>query len=146
MEGNISDSDFHYMISTAENVINKIKKLDSKLHPQLLWFDLNPNNILLKKYNGKYKLSAIIDVGGAKYGIKEWDLAFLKMEVCSNDEEFLSIISEYIKYDNSVNLKLVDYLTVFIELDDMIIRILDKEVLPIPYSSNFENIIKNLTI
>ena len=146
VEGNISDSDFHYMISTAENVINKIKKLDSKLHPQLLWFDLNPNNILLKKYNGKYKLSAIIDAGGAKYGIKEWDLAFLKMEVCSNDEEFLSIISEYIKYDNSVNLKLIDYLTVFIELDDMIIRILDKEVLPIPYSSNFENIIKNLTI
>ena len=89
-------------------------------------------------------MSAIIDAGGAKYGVKEWDLAFLKMEVCLNSEEFNSILNEYKKYDQSINIELIEYLTVFVELDDMIIRILDHEKLPIPYDTNFKEIIEKI--
>ena len=144
VKGNISDVDYNYMFDKAKRIIDKIKVIDDKLRPQLLWFDLNPNNILITENDKKYQLSAIIDAGGAKYGVKEWDLAFLKMEVCLNSEEFNSILNEYKKYDQSINIELIEYLTVFVELDDMIIRILDHEKLPIPYDTNFKEIIEKI--
>jgi long-chain acyl-CoA synthetase len=142
VKGKIDDNDFNYMIDKAKKIILKIKKYDNKLKPQLIWFDLNPNNILINKTNDKYNLSAVIDAGGAKYGIKEWDLAFIKMEVCHNDNEFISLFNEYKKLDKNIDANLINYLSIFIELDDMIIRILDHEKLPMPYDTNFKSIIE----
>ena len=50
----------------------------------------------------------------------------------------------YSNYD--VNLKLLNALTVIVELDDMAVRILDKINLPIPYDSNFREEINALEI
>ncbi len=44
---------------------------------QLIWCDLNPENILI---NEKNELSCIVNPGGAKYAVKELDLAFVRME------------------------------------------------------------------
>ena len=141
----INKTDYNYMINQAQYAISKIKLYENKMHPQLIWFDLNPNNILIRKSDDKYQLSSIIDAGGAKYGIKEWDLAFIKMEVCLNKDEFDSILNEYRSFDKTVDEQLIEYLTIFVELDDMIIRILDGEELPIPYDTNFKNIIDRLS-
>ena len=74
------------------------------------------------------------------------DLSFIKMEVCRNKEEFDKFLNYYRMYSNyDVNLKLLNALTVIVELDDMAVRILDKINLPIPYDSNFkEEIIKKV--
>lgn len=138
----VSVGDYEYMINIAKESLKTIKKYDHKLIPQLIWFDLNENNILVNNINGSYKLSAIVDAGGAKIGIKEWDLAFLKMEVCKNEDEYNSILDAYKKLDSEINEELIEALCVFVELDDMIIRILDKIELPVPYCSYFEEIIK----
>ena len=145
IKGKIPTIDYEYMMDIAKDKLRVIKKYDSKLVPQLIWFDLNPSNILISNNeHGSFKLSSIIDVGGAKIGIKEWDLAFMKMEVCVNKEEYNSILKEYKKLDRELNEELIEALCVFIELDDMIIRVLDGVEIPIPYDSFFKNIIINL--
>ena len=144
VKGKIAIADYNYMMRVAKEKLDLIKKYDSKLTPQLIWFDLNPNNILVKNNGDSFELSSIIDAGGAKIGIKEWDLAFIKMETCINQDEYNSIFNEYKKLDSNLNEDLIDALSVFIELDDMIIRVLDGVKLPIPYDSFFEKIINNL--
>jgi len=118
-----------------------VKKYSDNYKSQLLWFDLNPSNILIDRINGKYKLSAIIDPGGAKYGIKEWDIAFLRCETCINEKEYKSIVDSYKKLDKTLNEEVIEALCVFIELDDMIIRVVDQIDLPIPYCTVFKDII-----
>ena len=132
------------MLDEGKRVIKIIKNYEKDLKPCLLWFDLNPNNIIIDKNNENYKLSAVVDAGGAKYGIKEWDLAFLRMETCVNEDEFQSILKEYKKLDNSINEELIKDLCIFIELDDMIIRILDKVIIRKPYDTNFDKIIDKI--
>jgi len=119
-----------------------LSEFETSFKPQLIWFDLNPNNILINKENGKYSLSAVLDPGGARYGIKEWDLAFLRMEVCKNEEEFQAIFKEYQKLDNTISEEVIKKLCIFIELDDMIIRVLDEISLPAPYDTQFKEIIE----
>ena len=142
VKNNIEKNDLEIMLNAANEVIEKVKEIDSTLVPELIWFDLNQNNILVKEENKKYELSGIIDVGGARYGVKEWDLAFLKMEVCLNENEFNSLLKEYQKINKNINIELIGLLTIFIELDDMIIRVLDHENIPIPYDSNFRDIVE----
>ena len=144
VKDSLSEKDFKYMVNLAKEKINIIKKEERNFHPQLIWFDLNPNNILVCKESNSYKLSSIIDAGGAKIGIKEWDLAFLKMETCINDSEYKSVLNAYKKIDKTINEDVIDALCVFIELDDMIIRVLDNVKLSIPYDSSFKDIIKSL--
>lgn len=131
------------ILNKVEKAIKIIdKKSDSIKESCLCWYDINPDNILIEKKD-KYFLSAIIDPGGARYGIPEWDLAFIKMELCKNEDEFNSVLKEYFEYSKyKVDTELLKALSVIVELDDMVIRIVDKVVLPIPYDSNFEKEIK----
>ena len=145
VEDKLNKSDYNYMMNIAKEKLKFIKKYDFKLKPQLIWFDLNPNNILVIKKDNVFELSSIIDAGGAKIGVKEWDLAFLKMETCLNNNEYKAILSEYKKLDKEVNEELIDALCVFIELDDMIIRVLDKVKLRVPYDSCFVEIINKFS-
>ena len=126
-----------------ENILEKLIKAIEKIKIEskeikescLCWYDLNPDNILIEKN----KLNAILEPGGARYGIPEWDLAFIKMEVCENEEQFIKFIECYKKYSKyKINLDLLNALTVIVELDDMAIRIIDKIDLKIPYDSNFK--------
>lgn len=142
VKNDINKKDLEVMINSANKVIEKVKLLDNQLVPELIWFDLDPNNILVKKNNSKYELSSIIDVGSAKYGVKECDLTFLKMKVCLNEDEYKSLLKEYQPNNKEVNEDLINLLLVFIELDDMIIGVLDYENIPASYASNFKSIIQ----
>ena len=144
VKSSVDDKSLKKMLDEGKRVIKIIKNYEKDLKPCLLWFDLNPNNIIIDKNNENYKLSAVVDAGGAKYGIKEWDLAFLRMETCVNEDEFQSILKEYKKLDNSINEELIKDLCIFIELDDMIIRILDKVIIRKPYDTNFDKIIDKI--
>lgn len=126
----------------VKKVIEEINIESQEIKESVLcWYDINPDNILVKED----KLTAVLDPGGARYGVPEWDLSFIKMEVCRNKEEFDKFLNYYRMYSNyDVNLKLLNALTVIVELDDMAVRILDKINLPIPYDSNFKEEIKLL--
>ena len=114
--------------------------LKKHIKPQLIWYDLNPENIIINNY----KLSAIIDPGGAKYSVKELDLAFLKMEVCKNEDEFQSLFLEYKKLDGSIDEKLINAMCILVELDDIMLRLEENIYIPIPYCSKFKNIINRI--
>ena len=131
------------IIEKAHSSIEIIKKKTNGSEAVINWYDLNPNNIIIDNKGGEYKLSAIVDPGGARYGIREWDLAFLKYEVCASKEEFEAILKHYQK-ENKIDIELIDLLGVIIEIDDIVIRISDKINLTIPYCSNFSDIIKKI--
>jgi len=142
VENSIDKKHLNIMLEKGNECIEMLSEFETSFKPQLIWFDLNPNNILINKENGKYSLSAVLDPGGARYGIKEWDLAFLRMEVCKNEEEFQAIFKEYQKLDNTISEEVIKKLCIFIELDDMIIRVLDEISLPAPYDTQFKEIIE----
>ena len=66
------------------------------------------------------------------------------MEVCENEKEFNQFLQEYQKLDNFVDLKMIDMMSILVEIDDISIRLQDKIYLPIPYCSNFKNIISRI--
>lgn len=140
--------------SLDESVILKINKKSEKAleiirketisSPVLCWYDINPENILITKQDNEYKLSGFLDPGGARYGIPEWDFAFLKLELCKNQKEYDKILEKYKEKGNSINENLVDALSVFVEMDDIAIQINDKIIFDIPYSSDFKEELKKL--
>lgn len=136
LERNLSVEDFYCIKEKEEQVKEYVKSLKN-IKPQLIWYDLNPENILIDDD----RLSGIVDPGGAKYAIKELDLAFIKMEICNDDNDFQAILSEYKKLDKSVDEKLIDIMGILVELDDIMLRIDEGICIPIPYCSNFKEII-----
>ena len=138
--GCIEKKDLEFIESKEEVVLNFLKKKNN-LKPQLIWYDLNPENILI---NEKNELACIVDPGGAKYGIKEIDLAFLRMEVCENEYEYQSLLTEYKKLDKTVDEGLIEVMGILVELDDIMLRIQDGIDIPIPYCSNFKDLITRI--
>lgn len=136
----LSYKDLEFIESKEEVVLNFLKKKNN-LKPQLIWYDLNPENILI---NEKNELACIVDPGGAKYGIKEIDLAFLRMEVCENEYEYQSLLTEYKKLDKTVDEGLIEVMGILVELDDIMLRIQDGIDIPIPYCSNFKDLITRI--
>ncbi len=132
----LSKEEIELIKEKEQNIINYT--IDKNLKPQLIWYDLNPENILINEEN---KLSCIVDPGGAQYAIKELDLAFIKMEVCRNEEEFKSVVSEYKKLDNTLDENLIDMMAILVELDDIMLRLQEGIYIPIPYCSNFRKLI-----
>lgn len=66
------------------------------------------------------------------------------METCINEKEYKSFLEDYKKLDNSIIEEVIDQLCVFIELDDKLVRVLDKIKLPKPYATNFSDIIDTI--
>lgn len=106
----------------------------------LCWYDINPDNLLINRENEKLRLNGLIDPGGARYGIREWDLAFVKMELCKNKNEFEEFIMYYksINKDYYIDEELINALSVIVELDDISIRIIDNIIIDIPYDTKFK--------
>ena len=132
---------------TLEKIKNKIEKvlkiIEEKtkdvLKSSLCWYDINPDNILIEKKEDKFKIKGLLDPGGARYGIKEWDLAFIKMEMLKSEEEFKLLIDYYEKNSKEkVDIELLNALSVMVELNDISFMIVDKVKLPMPYDSNFK--------
>ncbi len=136
----LSYKDLAFIESKESGILNFLKNKNN-LIPQLIWYDLNPENILI---NEKNELTCIVDPGGAKYGIKEIDLAFLRMEVCENEYEYQSLLTEYKKLDKTVDEGLIEVMGNLVELDDIMLRIQDEINIPIPYCSNFRDLITRI--
>ena len=136
LERKLSAEDLNYIKEKEESVKEYAKSLKN-IKTQLIWYDLNPENILIDDD----KLSGVVDPGGAKYAIKELDLAFIKMEICNDDNDFQAILSEYKKLEKNVDERLIDMMGILVELDDIMLRLEENIFIPIPYCSNFKNII-----
>jgi Ser/Thr protein kinase RdoA (MazF antagonist) len=122
----------NYAINSLKNKLN--------LNPSICWYDINPNNILVDEFG---KITGFLDAGGARFAPKELDLAFIKMDLCKNKDEFNFFINEYSK-KNNVDMELLNILTIFVELDDIAFQLEANVKLPISSESNFFKLIKYL--
>ncbi len=131
------------ILRKAKEAIKIIEnKSDNIKRSCLCWYDMNPSNILISKKENIYKLEGLIDPGGARYGIAEWDIAFVKMQLCTNKEEFDNFLSKYQKTNPKIfiDMELIDALSVIVELDVISIELVnDVIILPIPYDTNFKS-------
>lgn len=132
----------------VNNAIDIIKTKTENIHKSsLCWYDMNPGNILIKSVKGDYRLSALIDPGGARLGIPEWDIAFIKMQVCTTQIEFDLFMKEYnnVNADKVIDMELVNALSVIVELDTIYIEIMERVIIqPIPYDTNFKTEIETI--
>ena len=78
--------------------------------------------------------------GGARYGVPEWDIAFIKMQVCRRKDEFDDFFDKYIKLNPQIHIdmELVNALSIIVEFDVMSIELVeDVLILPVPYDTSF---------
>lgn len=71
----------------------------------------------------------------------EWDIAFIKQQLCRSSEEFQDFLNKYkeINPEISIDLELVKALSVMVELDVMSIELTNNAIIsPIPYDTNFK--------
>lgn len=123
----------------SNKALEEIKEINL-IKPVISWYDINPNNILVD--NSCY-ISGFLDAGGARFAPKEWDIAFIKMDLCKNEKEFSTFLENYSK-NNQLNEKLLNALTIIVELDDIAFELENKVKLPIAFNSNFRDIIVEL--
>lgn len=129
-----------------KNIIEDIKSKADKaqaiirdinnIKPVICWYDINPNNILI---NQKSNIVGFLDPGGARFSPKEWDLAFIKMDLCKNKEEYEYFIKEYEK-ESKINYELLKALSIIVEIDDMAFQLETNTILPIAFDTNFKEI------
>ena len=133
----------HSILKKVKKAIEIIERKSEYIaKPVLCWYDTNPGNILINQKNGVYNLSALIDPGGARYGVPEWDIAFMKMQVCRSKDEFDDFFDKYIKLNSQIHIdiELVNALSIIVEFDVMSIELAeDALILPIPYDTNFRD-------
>lgn len=106
-----------------------------EIKPVISWYDINSNNILV---NRKSEITGFLDPGGARFATKEWDIAFIKMDLCKNKNEFEYFLKEYMK-TNSINKKLLDSLSLIVEIDDIAFQLETNTKLQLAFESNFED-------
>lgn len=110
------------------------------LTPVINWYDINENNILVKESG---EIIGFLDPGGARFGVKEWDLAFVKMELCKNNDEYEFFKNSY-KSVNNMDENLLNMLSIIVEIDDIAFQVESKVKLPIPYCTNFEDVLREI--
>jgi len=87
--------------------------------------------------NDNSSITGFLDPGGARFAPKEWDLAFIKMDLCQNNKEYEFFKQIYSK-QKTINEELLEILTVVVELDDIAFQLEAKVKLPIAFESNFK--------
>jgi aminoglycoside phosphotransferase (APT) family kinase protein len=131
------------LMSIGENAIENIYRLSIE-KPVLLWYDINRKNILIREKGDSYEISGFLDPGGARFGLREWDIAFLKINFCLNDEEFFYILDEYMKIYPALNMSLLKTFEVFVELDNLALQVEDQCIYDIPRNSMFKETLLHL--
>ena len=84
-----------------------------------------------------------LDAGGARFAAKEWDLAFVKMDLCTNQKEFEIFLNEYSK-DINIDNNLLNLLTTIVEIDDIAFQLETGVILPIAFESNMKDILTSI--
>ena len=128
-----------YIASKANDALSMIEQINP-LKPVICWYDINSNNILI---NSNSEITGFLDPGGARFSPKEWDLAFIKMDLCKNKKEFQYFINEY-ERTKKINNDLLKALSVIVEIDDIAFRLESNTKLPIAFESNFNEIIHKI--
>lgn len=121
--------------SKADKALAIIRDINN-IKPVICWYDINPNNILI---NQKSNIVGFLDPGGGRFSPKEWDLAFIKMDLCKNKEEYEYFIKEYEK-ESKINYELLKALSIIVEIDDMAFQLETNTILPIAFDTNFKEI------
>ncbi len=120
-------------IKKANVSLERLKNI-SNIKPVISWYDINPNNILI---NEKCAITGFLDPGGARFAAKEWDLAFIKMDLCQNKKEY-DFFKRLYSRQKYIDEDLLEILTVIVELDDIAFQLEAKVKLPIAFESNFK--------
>lgn len=128
-----------YIESKANDALLMIEQINP-LKPVICWYDINSNNILI---NSNSEITGFLDPGGARFSPKEWDLAFIKMDLCKNKKEFQYFINEY-ERTKKINNDLLKALSVIVEIDDIAFQLESNTKLPIAFESNFNEIITKI--
>lgn len=139
IDSRISNSILNKVKANIEIIKNKSKHITKSC---LCWYDINPGNILIIKKGELYRLNALIDPGGARYGIPEWDIAFIKMQLCANKEEFNDFLTKYKKENPeiTIDIEIVNALSVIVELDVISMEIeVNAIISQIPYDTSFRS-------
>lgn len=125
------------LIHITEKAKKSLEKLQfiNNIKPVISWYDITPNNILLDEQS---KITGFLDPGGARFAPKEWDLAFIKMDLCNSKEEYKYFKEIYCK-QKFINEELLELLTVIVEIDDIAFQLETNVKLPIAFDSNFKN-------
>lgn len=131
------------IMEKGNNAIKEISQSCKYLKPTINWYDINPQNIIIIEDKNTYKINGFIDAGGARIGVREWDLAFIKMDVCKNEFEFNNILNLYENINGKINSKLLDALCTIVEIDDITFQMNYNVNLDKPYDSRFSDIILN---
>lgn len=121
--------------SKAYEALEIIRKINST-KPVICWYDINPNNILVDQESN---IVGFLDPGGARNAPKEWDLAFIKMDLCTNREEYDYFIKEY-EIKNKINYELLKALSIIVEIDDIAFQLETNTTLPLAFDTNFKKI------
>lgn len=131
------DEIYNQIESKAKLALNEIKNMYG-IKAVISWYDINSNNILV---DSDSIITGFLDAGGARFAIREWDLAFIKMNLCNNKEEFSYFENLYSK-NNTIDKKILNLLTIIVEIDDIAFQLETGIKLPIAFESNFGNIIE----
>jgi aminoglycoside phosphotransferase (APT) family kinase protein len=125
------------IIEKSNIALEKLKQINN-IKPVISWYDINSNNILV---NEKSEITGFLDPGGARIAAKEWDLAFIKMDLCQSSKEYEYFREMYLN-QKEINENLLDILTVIVEIDDIAFQLEEKVKLPIAFESNFKNVLE----
>lgn len=140
IEENCNDKEIVSEIKNkAENTLERIKKFKD-LKPAILWYDINEKNLII---NNDSQIIGFIDAGGARFGPKEWDIAFIKMDLCRNKKEFEIFEKKYLK-ESKIDEELLGLLDVIVEIDDIAFQLSSLDKLPIAYDSCFRDVIEKI--
>lgn len=132
-----------YILNFGKEAIEQISK-NHNTNSVLNWYDINATNILVKQNDNKYIITGFIDPGAARWGVKEWDLAFTKIDLFKKETEFNYFIKQYEKYAGPINTSLLKAFCVFVELDDLVLQVNDKKIYDIQPQSTFKKFLKEL--
>ena len=116
----------------ANTSLEKLKSFKN-IRPVISWYDINSNNILV---NEQSKITGFLDPGGARFAPKEWDLAFIKMDLCRSKEEYKYFKNAYLQ-QNILDEELLEILTIIVEIDDIAFQLETGVKLPIAFETNF---------
>ena len=135
----IDEKNLRKIEKRGKKALEEINKI-SKIKPVISWYDINSNNILV---DNNSHILGFLDAGGARFAAKEWDLAFVKMDLCTNQKEFEIFLNEYSK-DINIDNNLLNLLTTIVEIDDIAFQLETGVILPIAFESNMKDILTSI--
>ena len=101
-------------------------ELKQDFQPVLVWYDLQPNNILIGGNCAFPELTGWLDPGAARMGPAYWDLAHAKQYLCSLDDDWISLLKGYEEIVAIKNIEICRVFQVLVLLDDLALSLVEE--------------------